>query len=177
MDGIQVWQSIILPFASAGFGGWITAQFALGRFRKEKVWERKTAAYTVMFEALHDMMEWFDRHLTAEFESRQIPDEESKRLGQEYRKARETLLRRIASESWLLPRACIERVQEMNGTLDHRHESFFKDIDSGYGAVGSASYDLEKIVRRDLGLARPRVLEFVSDIRGRWKRWKKRQGK
>jgi hypothetical protein len=177
MDGIQVWQSIILPFASAGFGGWIAAQFALGRFRKEKVWERKTAAYTVMFEALHDMMEWFNRHLTEQYELREISDEERTRFALEYRKAREILTRRIASEAWLLPRECIRRIREMNRTLDRTHESLREDIDSGYEAVGSGTYDLGNIVRRDLGLARPRILEIPSDLRRRWKRWKKRRGK
>jgi hypothetical protein len=122
---------------------------------------RKTAAYTAMFEALHDMGAWFDKNWDAENEKREIPEEESNRLGIEYRKARDVLLRRIASEAWLLPPECIKRVKEMNRTLSKRHQSFFDDIESGYIAVGSATFDLERMVRRDLRLGDPRMREFT----------------
>jgi len=42
---------------------WLAARFALSRFYREKVWERKTAAYTAIFDALHDMDQWFAEHL------------------------------------------------------------------------------------------------------------------
>jgi len=156
----QIWQSVVLPFAAAAFGGWLTAQFALGRFRKEKMWERKTAAYTSMFEALHDMRVWFDRHWDAEVERRDISEEESRRLAAEYRSARDALLRRIASESWLLPDACIERINHLNATLAERHETFFDEVDSGSAALTSAVTDLKTIVRDDLGLVKRRWFAF-----------------
>jgi len=50
-------------FIASFFGAWLAARFALYRFYREKVWERKIAAYTAIFEALHDMGRWYEAHI------------------------------------------------------------------------------------------------------------------
>jgi hypothetical protein len=60
MDLLQAWQLVVLPFIAAALGAWFTAHFSLRRFFREKEWERKTQAYTAIFEALHNMRAWFD---------------------------------------------------------------------------------------------------------------------
>jgi hypothetical protein len=52
MDLLQAWQLVVLPFIAATLGAWFTAHFSLRRFFREKEWERKTLAYTAIFEAL-----------------------------------------------------------------------------------------------------------------------------
>lgn len=58
MDLLQAWQLVVLPFIAAALGAWFTAHFSLRRFFREKEWERKTQAYTAIFEALHNMRAW-----------------------------------------------------------------------------------------------------------------------
>src|SRR4051812_13129208 len=103
MDLIQVWQLLVLPFAAAALGGWFSAHLALRRFFREQEWERKTQAYTAIFEALYDMRLWFDENWDAEIEGRGLSEEKQKELGEAYRKAKATLQRRLAAETWLLP--------------------------------------------------------------------------
>jgi hypothetical protein len=62
MDYVQPLLTLIASFA----GTWFAAHFALRRFYREKVWERKTAAYTAIFEALYDMSLWFETQFNAE---------------------------------------------------------------------------------------------------------------
>jgi hypothetical protein len=149
MEAMQVWQNIVLPFAAAGFGGWIAAQFALGRFRKEKVWERKTVAYTTIFDALYDMSRWFDAHSEAEQNGGELSEQRSNELGDEYRKARDMMLRRIASETWLLPEACINRITVMMAELSNMSEEWGNVVSDGSVAVSSATSDFRALVRSE----------------------------
>jgi hypothetical protein len=82
--------SVIGSFA----GAWLAAHFALKRFYKEKVWERKTAAYSAIFEALHDMSTWYKQHFNAMVNHREIPEEQRRELTVAYQLATNTFQRR-----------------------------------------------------------------------------------
>jgi hypothetical protein len=113
--------------ATASFvGAWLAARFALYRFYKEKVWERK-AAYTAIFEALHDMEKWFDAHISARRKDHEIPDDETERIGKEYRAARDLLERRLAAESWLLPDTSRTILNDMSYRLAHQPKADWLD--------------------------------------------------
>jgi hypothetical protein len=150
----SAWQMFIVPFGAAALGAWFTAHFSLRRFFREKEWERKTQAYTAIFEALHDMRIWFDEHWDAEIAGKQIPEEKQTELSAEYKKARVALQRRLIAETWLLPTACSDRLAAMTRELNKERETFFEDLDEGYGAITKAIRDLRSMVRKDLELDR-----------------------
>jgi hypothetical protein len=152
MDLLQAWQLVVLPFIAAALGAWFTAHFSLRRFFREKEWERKTQAYTAIFEALHNMRAWFDEHWDAEISGREIPEEKQAELGKAYREAKAVLQRRLAAETWLLPEEYITRIRTMMRALSKHHESFFEDLDEGSAAMSSAISDLRRMARRDLKL-------------------------
>lgn len=154
MEMLQVWQVVVLPFLAAALGGWFTAHFALHRFFREKVWERKTQTYTAIFEALHDMSTWFDEHWTAEERDREIPAERQSELTIGYQRARANLRRRLTSETWLIPAECNDRLRKMMRELSVHHETWFEELDAGSHAISVAISDLRKLVRNDLGLDR-----------------------
>jgi len=148
----QLWTVAVLPFLAAVVGGWFSARFALHRFYKERAWERKTQTYTAIFEAIHDMDNWFDTHWNAEIEGREVPEEKRKELTTEYLKALATLRRRLAAETWLIPAECAEPLNVMMKELKKEHKSWFDDLDAGGAAVSRAAVNLRELVRRDLGL-------------------------
>lgn len=152
MDLLQAWQLVVLPFIAAALGAWLTAHFSLRRFFREKEWERKTQAYTAIFETLHDMRAWFDEHWDAEAAGREIPKEKQEELGKRYRGAKAVLQRRLAAETWLLPEEYITRIRTMMRALSKNHGSFVEDLDQGSAAMSSAISDLRRMVRRDLKL-------------------------
>src|ERR1700712_4893218 len=97
----EFWPHAVTAVASF-IGAWFAARFALSRFYREKVWERKAAAYTAIFEALHFIEQWFSEHQDAYFEQREISEEETKRLSKASNDAEAELARRLASETWLI---------------------------------------------------------------------------
>jgi hypothetical protein len=156
MDAMQIWQSIVLPFAAAGFGGWIAAQFALSRFRNERTWERRADAYSEIFGALHRAGEWFSQHQDALERGEKIPEERSQRMNKQYAEARVKMRRRIAAETWVLRADLEQRIDLLEDTLNSRlFTSFDEMLDKGSAAVEAAINDLRQIARKDLKLVGP----------------------
>jgi hypothetical protein len=157
------WPDIPAPIltALASFvGAWLAAQFALRRFYREKVWERKTAAYTAIFEALHQMGRWFDEHISEIALDRELPKERAAELFRESRAAEALLDRRLASETWLIPDPIRGRIAD--GLIDLRRAYNFSDwsdhLIHGTRAIRSLTDDLRRSVRDDLHLRSPFLL-------------------
>jgi hypothetical protein len=148
-------QSLLTAAITAPLAAWLTARFALHRFYRERVWERKAAAYTAIFEALHDMRQWFDEHMTAGMRGYDIPEAEQSRLGESYREAKARLELRLDAERWLLPQACFDRLKDMTRDLEKHRESWFENLDEGLYATRTAMEDMRPIAQRDLGLTTP----------------------
>ncbi|MGJ0455044.1 MAG: hypothetical protein ACR65T_17720 [Methylocystis sp.] len=126
--------STVLSIGSA----WLTARLALRRFVREKAWERKTGVYAQIFEALHDMRNWYDAHLDAEFRHAELDPAQQEELTEAYRKAKASLSRKLSSETWLLPHSCLERISQLERALSQRHDTFFEEIDNGSYEIGKA---------------------------------------
>lgn len=58
----QFFFTLLTACITAPLAAGLTARFALHRFYAEKQWERKVAAYTAIFDALHDITKWFSEH-------------------------------------------------------------------------------------------------------------------
>ena len=144
--------SVVGSFA----GAWLAAQFALKRFYKEKVWERKTAAYTAIFEAAHDMSTWFDQHFDAMVQSRDIPKERQSELTAAYQAAKKTFERRLAAETWVIPDEIRKRLDDMQHALDQLDNlyDFSKIVFDGNEIIFASTNELREMVRKDL-LLRP----------------------
>ena len=157
------WQMFIVPFGAAALGAWFTAHFSLRRFFREKEWERKTQAYTAIFEALYDMRTWFDENWDAEVKNKELSNERQSQLAQDYAATRRTLQRRRTGETWLLPAECSARLAAMMRELSIERESFFDELDAGYQTITHTISDLRTIVRKDLQLDRNAPWAAVFD--------------
>jgi hypothetical protein len=148
MDFWTLLTSVIGSFA----GAWLAAHFALKRFYKEKVWERKTAAYTAIFEALHDMSTWFEEHFNAMVSHREVPEERQSELTVAYQVATKTFQRRLAAETWLIPDEIRKRLDDMEyalDQLDNLHD-FSKIVVDGDKIIFAGTNELREMVRKDL---------------------------
>lgn len=98
----------LLTAAAAFFGSWAAARFALSRFYRERIWERRATAYTAIFEALHDIEEWLKQMILLVSK-----DEETREFNYAtFSDAQASLARRAAAETWLLSddfRSAVER--------------------------------------------------------------------
>jgi hypothetical protein len=152
----------LITIPASFVGAWLAARFALSRFYEEKVWEAKTAAYTAIFAALHEMHVWFDTHIDidAAQAATELKDDPSEPVLDEYKKAKAELKRLLSSHTWLLPERCERRLEEMvdqiekgGGTRSGDQYTHWQDVlFTGDDAIRSATTDLRMMVREDLAL-------------------------
>jgi predicted nucleic acid-binding protein len=150
-------------------GAWLAARFALHRYYREQMWQRKAAAYTAIFEALHLIDNWYSKHLDAHFDNRELSDEITKKLRQDANDAEAQLEKRLASETWVVSHACQARLRKMTAELQKRQDDWFSHLDSGTAIIASAQADLRELVMADLN-----VEPLFLKISKRWKRLKSR---
>jgi hypothetical protein len=162
---IMEWSALTTPILSgitSFIGAGLAARFALRRFYAEKVWERKTVAYTAIFEALYDMSRWDDAHITAQMRGREIDDAEQTKLIADYQTAKARLERCLAGQIWLIPDNCRARIGVMFRELNRRVNEWYETLEKDSAAISSAIDDLTVLVRNDLKLRPPKWRSWLS---------------
>jgi hypothetical protein len=147
----------LLSAIAAFIGSWLAARFALDRFYHERIWERRAAAYTAVFDALHDQAKWYSAHLQASMHGREISDDEASKLSAESMAAKSALKRRIFSETWLVSDEFLRRIAKMVDDLGERQGDWPSHLEAGENAVESAIEDLRNIARRELRVPTDRI--------------------
>jgi hypothetical protein len=153
---MQIETALIAAIASF-IGAWIAARLALARFSREKVWERKAAAYTAIFEALHFIGRWYEKHYEASLIRKDIEEEKTKQIRADANKAEDELERRLGSETWLIPPECRARLETMTQQLKnsaHKNTEWQSFLEDGAFIVKTATDDLRVMVVEDLRLNR-----------------------
>jgi hypothetical protein len=159
----QFWFSLLTSAITAPLAAWLAAHFALRRFYSEKVWERKTAAYSSIIETLHDMRRWFDEHGRAYGKAHEISDDELRKLSADYREAEDRLARQLDRERWLLPSIHSERIAQMRRDLDEAdtERDWIGHLGTGWRAINSALDDMITLARDDLKIDRPKFHKWI----------------
>ena len=143
----------MLPALAAFLGAWFAAQFALRRFTKEKVWEKKAEAYTAIFGALHHIGNWYSENFDALVASREVPSEREEELSKEYDKARAQLQLVIDSNIWVLPWECRVIVQAMFTKMEMKKDDWLSHLDENQSSILEARNKLRSLARADQGVA------------------------
>jgi hypothetical protein len=146
----------VLTIIGSSFGAWIAARLAFNRFSREKVWERKAAAYTAIFEAMHHIGKWYEKNLEAAEISRSFDVKTADQLRADMINAKNELARLLASETWLIPTDCRHRLDKMIADLKvpKQHEGWVDYLEEGCSIIATATDDLRKLVVSDLVRAR-----------------------
>ena len=147
----------IIAAAASFVGTWFAARLAFARFSREKIWERKAAAYTAIFEALHYIGRWYEKHYEASLTQKDIEEEKTKQLKIRANEAEDELERRLGAETWLIPTKCRARLEKMTVDLKnsgYRNTQWEPFLDEGCAIIDSATKDVRAMVVDDLGLNR-----------------------
>lgn len=144
----------MVAFGGAWLAAFLTMRLTLKRFYRERTWERKAAAYTVVFEGLHDMLEFHSEHFKAAIERRDLTEERSAELLSRYRKAKDDVKRRIAGETWLLDETVGKVVDDLWSDLQKHYSSWEENLDEGYGSIANAQREIRRIAQADLELTK-----------------------
>jgi len=148
------WHILIVPLLSAVasfIGAWLAAFFALGRFYKERSWDRRANAYSTIFAALHDIEQWYDKHLDALVEARQLSTEKTEQLRIEANKGEMELERKLSEEAWIIPDEFRLRVEALTANLaNYRGQEWTEYLEHGYSSIRDAKNDLRNMARKHL---------------------------
>jgi len=110
-------EKFILQAAISIGGAFLATHLAMKKFRREKWWEKKAAAYTELIEALHTMKWPVSEHFNAVIESREISKEESHRLWEEFKTARQNIWRIADGSTFLVSEDVMTAVRDMEHDL------------------------------------------------------------
>lgn len=145
------WTSSLATLATsltvAVLASYLTARFALRRFYAEKWWERKTAAYVAIIEALHHLREHADTNLTFTQRGKELPPGGEEELTQRLREAMMQLRLRRDVGTFVLS---VEAVDELNRLFD--------ELDKSTETTNWEVYLTMKLAAVDKCLARLRIL-------------------
>ena len=135
-------------------GAFLATHLAMKKFRREKWWEKKAAAYTELIEALHTMKWPVSEHFNAVIESREISKEESHRLWEEFKTARQNIWRIADGSTFLVSEDVMTAVRDMEHDLSSAKnaQSWFNHLDEQYAAVNKCLERIKQIGKNDLGI-------------------------
>ncbi len=143
---------LALNVGTAAIASWVAVQLALGRFYKEKWWEKKFAAYTAILEALHR----FNRMIRSELNHRkQNPNAPSAYKSGDVREPIGAIWRAMDMGELLASREMLtllkKLVTDIQQTAGNKNEpEMLKQISA---LLGRAIPEAVRLARKDLRLA------------------------
>jgi hypothetical protein len=141
--------------AISALTAWLTVKFAFARFRNERSWERRAAAYDKVIEAFalikNAASAWEDESMGAS----RLSEQTNKELNDKWNHAQQELQRSIAIGSYLLPSAAIEVLTKFRQTKfgNPREDPPFELFAAEASAAKHAIEALTQIARKDLKLS------------------------
>lgn len=144
----QLLIGLVLAFLAA----WLGAAFALRRFYKEKIWERKINAYFALIEAAHHMRIYYDRNLEAHMDGRELTDEYKGELDRKYDQARVELQKQISFGDLIISSAAVAAIEEMFSQLKYDGADWIGYLDHGVGVTQNCLVALKTAVATELRL-------------------------
>jgi hypothetical protein len=169
--------SVLVATPVASFiGAWLAARLALSRFYKEKVWERKVAVYSEMFNALHDINKYHEEQLLGHSDN-SLPKEEIDQLAARLRTGYELIKRRLDADTWLLPGKVRRPLARLDRELNIDSYRSQEALLSRRTQVSRQTIeDLRRIVRKDLRLRDSLFSRIFEYLRVQYDTWRWRKG-
>lgn len=141
--------TIVGSFAAA----WIGARLSLRNFYKERRWDRKADAYTVIFEAIRDTQRWYEQHFKSLEVGTEIDDTRKKRLQDEANQAEAKFERCLAGQVWNLPDDFRQRAWKLSrelGSFASKTDTWFEYLDGSLALIQKAIEELASLAKKDL---------------------------
>lgn len=154
MDGLP-------PLANLGTGVVValitataTVRLTLKRFYSEKWWERKSAAYTAIIEAMHHVREHADTNLAFSRRGINLPPEGDKLLTEKLQEAMAELLKQRDLGSFVVSEDAIALLNQLFSELDASTNTTHWEVhlELKLAALDKCLPEMRRIARNDLEL-------------------------
>ena len=136
----------------AVFTAWLTVRLSLRRFRQERMWDRKAAAYERAIEALHNAKRFSSEHLDAYYKGKELEDEKADNLRKLSREARDEIRRAAEIGSFILSDQALGIIKTYeNEIADTKELTMWQDyLDHDYGVTDKCLKQFIVEAKRDL---------------------------
>lgn len=140
--------------AIAVLGAFLAAHLSMHRFRTEKWWERKAAAYSELVEALHHMKWYPSEQIDAEMENRELPEKDNADYWKQYKDARRNVWKIADSASFLVSPKVNEAIVQMEQELGEAKnaELWIEHAEQQYAAIQKCLEQVKGLARQELGV-------------------------
>lgn len=152
------WTGPLLSFGSSVVVAVITAtltvRFALRRFYAEKWWERKSAAYTAIIEALHHVRNHADTNLTFSLRARDLPEQGEQDLIGKLQEAMAELRKQLDIGNFVLSEEAVAVITMFMTELEAstKTTNWQEHLELKLAAVDNCLSNMRHIARKDLRL-------------------------
>ncbi|MBZ5794474.1 hypothetical protein K8353_30570 [Burkholderia contaminans] len=132
----------------------LTVRLALKRFYAEKWWERQSAAYESIFEALHHVRNHADTNLSFSLRGRELPEEGERELTEKLQGAMAELRKQVDIGSFVLSESAIRVMVKLMSDLDESTKTtcWQEHLELKLASVDSCLSSMRLIARKDLRL-------------------------
>jgi hypothetical protein len=159
---------ILSGVAIAALSSGITVYLSLNKFRTEKWWEKKAAAYSNLLGALYEAKTFADAHITASAKDKELTDEEDQEVRTKTKRAEEEIYRAMAVDAFYLSPLAIKRLETYGKEASRAGQdgSWSGYLFDHLSAADTCLRDMMKIARADLKIeSPPRFEKPVTAIR------------
>jgi hypothetical protein len=135
-----------LQFAGASGIAALTVRWALSRYKAEKLWERETAAYLSVLEAINELDEVNWRWLRGM--ASDIPEDLEGKLRERWAAAKQRVDAVAAAASVVLPPSADEAVGRLTSDLQRRYDDYYEDLKETGDALDRARTAIVAVAKR-----------------------------
>lgn len=141
----------LLKLASVGLiAGLFSSMLANRDYRQRKWWELRVAAYQNAIEALSDLVYYYEKHYTAEIESRELSKEFQEQLGKYWEQAFPKIRKFADSGAFLFSAEANAALREF--MEDEHADTYFEHLDNNLARAKKCLPRLVECSKVDLNL-------------------------
>lgn len=130
---------------------WLAVRWALARYKKEKVWERRLQAYSEVLAGLAEMLVNTGALFEHFAKIAELTDDQVTRVGERYRTGRRRFVEAAAGAALVLPERTTARIEKLLADMEYtRAPTAAESEDREYGLLKAAIADLQAFGRKDL---------------------------
>ena len=152
IESLRLVGSLIVGVAIATVSAYLAVRWSLKRFATEKLWERKSDAYTSILGTLHEMKRYPDRYMDREIKGREISEDEKNVLWDEYKKAHSAVRKQADIGTLIISQEAVEALSLLEKELEAAASanSIFEHVDTQLYALNKCLNDVRKAALTDL---------------------------
>lgn len=148
-----IWE-IIQPIFISIIVAVITVKLSLKKFRSEKWWEKKAEAYSKIVDALHQLKNYCEQKLPAEYGEPSLSPEKEKELGQQYQTAYRELVKTLDVGSFIITDEAVKILETYQNRpeLNYYENPLCDIIECDLKYIKECLRDFKLSAKKDLGI-------------------------